>query len=346
MAEFRNAGAASGATNSRMKRFADAAAFARLSALVASVVLLTSRIMLLVHEFGGHAAPATLFGGRLLGWYLFLFAGGRVSYRLGNLDTNRRLVVSLGGIAFELAFGAIAFLLARRMRERPAAAFCLQCVGTVLVGHAAMYLARGVHYGFGDGALLAQRTGGARVVVVLAASALAVAVALAGGRRLSRYASSFFAGKTSRAAGAVLLVFACAGLVHGALAFSEVRLFPDPTYVRVMEDASIIAARDEVARRIDEARRRGEQLPSTEEQARLTQALERARRPWPLDPLLVLAVVAALVVGVVRGARDRRANDDASRLPTLPSWRAVAGVVAALAVVIGIILALRPLGAA
>jgi len=321
----------------------------RLSVLVASVVLLTSRVMLLVHEFVGHAAPAVLFGGRVTGWYLFLFAGGRVSYRLGPLDSGRRLVVSLGGIALELVIGAVAFLLARALRDRATAAFCQLCVGTVLVGHSAMYLARGVHYGFGDGAFLAQRLGGARVIVVVAASALAVGVAIAGGRRLSRFAASFFAGTPRRVASAVLLVFACAGLVHGGLAFTEVRCFSDPTWVRVMEAASVVAARDEVARRIAEARARGEQPPSAEEQARMMEALERARRPWPLDPFLVLAVVTGLGVGVVRGTRERRAMDavseDAPRATTLPSWRVVGGVLAALGVVIGVILVVRSLGA-
>lgn len=339
-----------------MQRIGTAAAFTRLSVLVASVALLTSRVMLLLHEFGGHAAPAALFGGRVTGWYLFLFAGGRVSYRLGPLDPARRLVVSLGGIALELVIGAAAFALARRMRrhgaDRATASFCLLAVGTVLVGHGAMYLARGVHYGFGDGAFLAQRLGASRVVVVLAASALAVGVAIAGGRRLARHAASFFGGTARRAAAAILLVFACAGLVHGALAFAEVRWFPDPAWVRVMESASVVAAREELARRVAEAKQRGEEL-SREEQARLLQALERARRPWPLDPVLVIAVVAGLVVGVARGTRERRSMDaanvdaaskDESSVATLPSWRAIGGVVAALATAIVIILVLRHLG--
>ena len=327
-----------------------AVAFTRLSVLVASVVLLTSRVMLLAHEFAGHAAPATLFGGRVTGWYLFVFAGGRVSYRLGQLGSGQRLVVSLGGIALELLIGAFAFVVARRQRERATTAFCLRCVGTVLVGHGAMYLARGVHYGFGDGALLAYRLGGtpARVIVVLLASALAVGVAVAGGRLLAHFAASFFAGTVRRSAAAVLLVFACAGLVHGALAFGEVRFFSDPTWVRVMENASVIAARDEVAKRIAEAKLRGEQPLSPEDEARMTEALERARRPWPLDPVLLLAVVTGLVLGVVRGTRERRAmeaaSDDASALPVLPSWRFVLGVLGALLLVVAVILVVRSFG--
>ena len=325
------------------------AAFTRLTVLVASVALLTSRVMLLAHEFVGHAAPATLFGGRVTGWYLFLFAGGRVSYRLGHVGTAQRLVVTLGGIALELVIGAVAFLVARRLRDRATASFCQLCVGTVLVGHGAMYLARGVHYGFGDGAFLAYRLGGARVVVVVVASARAVGVAATGGRLLARFAASFFAGTPRRAAAAVLLVFACAALVHGALAFGEVRLFSDPTWVRVMEDAAVVAARDEVAKRIAEATRRGEPPPSAEDQARMTEAVERARRPWPLDPVLLLAVVTGLVIGVTRGTREQRAteagSEDGSSVPILPSWRFVGGVLGGLALVVVVILVVRSFGA-
>ncbi len=301
--------------------------------------------MLLAHEFGGHAAPAKLFGGRVTGWYLFMFAGGRVSYRVPVLATGQRLVVTLGGIAIELVFGAVAFVLARRMRERAVAAFCLVAVGTVVVGHAAIYLARGVHYGFGDGAFLAQRLGGAREIVVFAASALAVGIALSGGRRLARLPASLFRGSPRRIAGATLLVFACAGLTHGALAVAETRWFPDPAWVAVMENASVAAARAELAQRIAEAKRRGEALPSTEEQERMMEALERARRPWPLDPVLLIAVIAALIAGVVRETRDVRGKKNDADDAALPSWRTVGRVAGALVVAIGVILVLRAVGA-
>ena len=316
--------------------------------------------MLLVHEFGGHAAPARLFGGHVTGWYLFVFAGGRVSYRVGQLDTGERLVVSLGGIAIELVVGGLAFLLARTARKRAVAAFCLLCVGTVLVGHAALYLARGVHYGFGDGRLLAQRLGAAHGLVTAAASALAVGAVASGGRRLARLPAALFTGTPRRVAGATLLVFACAGLLHGALAWSEVRWFPDPAYVRAMEDASVASARAELADRMAHAKRLGEALPSSEAQERMMQALERARRPWPLDPVLVVAIVAALALGVWRGAREVRASREtrsaneaneaneahrANDAATLPGWRTIGGVGGALLIAIAIILVLRQIGA-
>jgi hypothetical protein len=322
----------------------NAVAFTRLSVLVASVALLTSRVMLLVHEFVGHAAPATLFGGRVVGWYLFLFAGGRVSYRLGEMSDDRRLVVALGGISIELLVGALALLLARARRDRATVAFCLVFVGTVLVVHPAMYLARGVHYGFGDGALLGRQLGGSRVIVVMAASALGVGATLAGARRLARFAASFFAGTPRRVTSMILLVLVCAGLVHGVLAVTELHFSSDAGYSRAMESASVTSARDEMANRIARAKRLGEAVPSPEEQARMMKALERARRPWPLDPLLVLAVLTALVVGVVRGTREQRATEVETDPVDLPSWRDVHRILAALALVLAVILVVRSFG--
>jgi hypothetical protein len=319
---------------------------ARIFVLLTTVVLLTSRIMLLVHEFGGHGAPASIFGGRVTGWYLFLFAGGRVSYEIADLDVARRLVIGLGGIALELGLGGIAVLLAEKLRSRRAGglvAFVALASGTVVVGHGAVYLARGVHYGFGDGALLAQVLGGWRWLAVLGASTLAVAMALFAGRRLVVVPASLLAGSPARIAAVTLLMFACAGLVHGGLAWAEVRWFPDPAWVAIMEDASAAAARAELARRLAEARLRGQAPPPPVEQRRMLDDLERERRPWPLDPVLGTAVLAALAASVVRGARESRRTD--ADLAAAPSWRTIGVLAAALLLAIAVILVLRRVGA-
>jgi hypothetical protein len=310
--------------------------FARIVALVAAVALLTSRVMLLVHEFGGHGAPAVAFGGRITGFYLFLFAGGRVSYEMGGpLATGPRLIIGLGGIALELALGTLAFVIARWLRARHVMSFCFLCVGTMVVGHAAIYLARGVHYGYGDGAFVARLLGATRWTVVAAASAIAMAVAFFGGRRLAELPAAVLAGTPRRVAALTLLAFVCAGAVHGALAFAEIRWFPDPVYVKVMENASAASARVELGRRLEEAQRRGEVAPSSEERERMLAALERERRPWPLDPLLGASVLAALAAGVVIGARQRRTDVQ------LPSWRAIATVTSGLVLAVGVIIVLR-----
>lgn len=312
-------------------------AFARMLSLVSVVVLLTSRTMLLLHEFVGHGAAAVLFGGRITGWYLFLFAGGRVSYETDVLGAGPRLVVTLGGIALEIVIGAIAFVVARRLRTHALAAFCALCVGTVLVGHGAVYLARGVHYGYGDGAFLARLLGRSGVVVVLLASGLAVAAAVHGGRHLAELPRMVFAGSSKRIAGMALLVFVGAGLVHGALASVELRWFPDPKWVSIMEHASLVSARAELARRLEQARQRGDVVPSPAEQKRQLEALEDERRPWPLDPALAVTLMGGLVVGVRRGARAEGTGMTAKP----PSWPTIGALAGALALIVVVIFVLR-----
>lgn len=257
--------------------------------------------------------------------------------------------ITLGGIALELVFGAIAFGLARRLRARgrdaSIPAFCLVCVGVALVGHGAIYLARGVHYGFGDGAFLARLLGAYRVLVVGAAMGAAVWAAAYGGTRLAAVPARVFAGSAGRVVAMALLVFVGAGLVHGALAWSEIRWFPDPRWVAIMEDASVVTARAELAKKLAEAKSRGEPIPSAAEQERTLATLERASRPWPLDPVLATAVIAALVVGVVRGVRRSRRDQRGPVVgEVLPTWRTVASVVGALVLAVGLIFIVRQLG--
>ena len=130
-------------------------ALLRLVVLSACVGLLWSRVTLVLHELLGHAVTASLFGARVTGYHLFVFAGGRVSYRFPDERPGPRLVTSLGGIALELLVGAVALALARRAR-RPAVRYALASLAVIDAAHGAVYLARGTHYGYGDGALLAR----------------------------------------------------------------------------------------------------------------------------------------------------------------------------------------------
>jgi hypothetical protein len=316
-------------------RLSPSAAFTRLVLFVAAVVLLTSRTMLLLHEFVGHGAVATVLGGRVTAWRLFLFAGGRVSYQTEGLTMNERIVISLGGIALELVLGAIAFVIARRMRARFIVAFALWWSGAVVVAHAALYLARGVHYGFGDGMLLANRLEGSRWPVVVIASAIVLGTTFVAARHLAVLPAALLTGSRWSVASKTVLVFALAGALHGALAWVEIRYFPDTTWTSIMEDASVVKARAEIARRIAEARKRGEAVPSEEEQRRMQEELERARRPFPLDPVLYGGIAVALALGLLRGGRE--ALPGASP----PCWRAIGIVGALLLAALVIIAALR-----
>jgi hypothetical protein len=311
----------------------------RLFVLVALVMLLTSRVMLLVHEFVGHGLVAVLCGGHVTGWFLFLFAGGRVSYDIEGLSVGQRLCVSLGGITLQLVLGTMAIVFARRRPAGSLFGYALLCAGAIAAGHGGVYLARGVHYGFGDGALLGWWLGGGRWIVVLLASATTVAVAYAGGLGLAELPASLARGSAWRIAAVTVLLFAGAGLVHGALAWVEIHAFPDPAWVAVMEEAAAAEARAEVERRVAAARFRGETVPSTEEQQKMLDAIEREHRPWPLDPFLAVAVVGAFGAGLFRAAR-RRGRLDAHP----PTWRSIGGVAVSLVVACGAILLLRWVG--
>ena len=323
--------------------------FARLLALLTLVCLLTSRIMLLLHEFGGHGATATLLGGHITDWNLFLFAGGRVAYAYPDrgIAIAGRVLVSMGGIGLEVVLGALAFVVARRRRARPALRFSLFAVGTVLLGHGTLYLARGVHYGFGDGALVAWLLGAQRWPIVGAASALAIATGFHGGRRLARLAVPSL-GRGGWAAIQLMIVFLCAGAIHGGLALAEVTFFPDTRWAAIMEDASLVRARADLARRVAEAEQRGEALNEAERR-RILEATERARRPFPLDPWLAASVLLALGAGVIRGVRSversapgRPDGTDAPDAPDArPEWRTVGLLFCGLAVALGAILVLR-----
>ncbi len=312
----------------------------RLVALSACVGLLWSRVTLVLHELVGHALTASLFGARITGYHLFVFAGGRVSYRFPDERPVPRLVTSLGGIALELLIAAVALALARRAR-RPALRFALASLAVIDGAHAAVYLARGTHYGYGDGALLAEALGPAsRAALVVFAGAVAVASTVVLGREIGRLAAGWLGGTPRRVVGSMLLAATTSLAVHGALVWLELRVFPDERYAAVMQDAATARARDELARRLLEARRRGEPMPTDEERRRMLDALARSKRPWPLDPPLTLSVLAGVLVGLRRGARE--GTREGAGLNEL-SWRAVGLAALATLGATGVVVALRAL---
>lgn len=317
-------------------------ALLRLVVLSSCVGLLWSRVTLVLHELLGHAVTASLFGARVTGYHLFVFAGGRVSYRFPDERPGPRLVTSLGGIALELLVGAVALALARRAR-RPAVRYALASLAVIDAAHGAVYLARGTHYGYGDGALLAEALGPiTRTAIVACASAIAVVATLTAGRELGRLAAGWLPSSPRRVVASMVLAAVASLAVHGALAWGELRWFPDARYAALMQDAATARAKQELARRLLEARRRGEPLPSDEERRRLLEALARSKRPWPLDPPLALGVIAGALVGLARGAREGAAQP--SRRRTLTKREVGVAALAALAAV-GVVVVLRALEA-
>lgn len=123
-----------------------------------ALIVLASRAALAIHEIGGHALPAALFGATRITIRLSTLGGGYVDW-MGQIHGWRAIVVSLGGIALNLATGATAWLLSRR-RPRPGlSSTALLVFGAGSVAGAVVYLANGFYYGSGDPTGLAPDTG-------------------------------------------------------------------------------------------------------------------------------------------------------------------------------------------
>ena len=123
-----------------------------------ALMVLASRLALLIHELGGHALPAWIFGAGRITIRLSMLGGGYVDWA-GDLHGWRGVVASLGGIFLNLATGAGAWGLSRRLdRARPASAFLLMA-GAGSVAGAIVYLANGFYYGSGDPTGFAPETG-------------------------------------------------------------------------------------------------------------------------------------------------------------------------------------------
>ena len=118
-----------------------------------ALIILASRAALLIHEIGGHALPAWLFGGERITIRLSTLGGGSVEWD-PEFKGWRGVVASLGGIFLNLSTGALAWSLSRRLK-RPS----LLIFGAGSVAGAIVYLANGFYYGSGDPAGFAPDTG-------------------------------------------------------------------------------------------------------------------------------------------------------------------------------------------
>ncbi len=255
----------------------------------------------MLHEFIGHGGVATLAGGRVTQWHLFLFAGGRIEFDLPDaLSWWWELAIQLGGCALESVVAPIAFLLARRCRGAPAMGLC--ALGAIDAVHALVYVGRGTHYGYGDGILLHEALGPmGRGALVSLATGAAIAISSLGARAFSRHAAECIPGASGGVRlGALVVAVVVASGVHAALAFGELALVPDPAYARLMEDRALAEAR-----RTIERERRAAPL-SPEELERLARARAATKAPLPLDPLLFGGIGLGLVAGARSGVRRAR----------------------------------------
>lgn len=296
-----------------------------LAAVFALVALATSRVTLVAHELVGHGLTAVALGADLTGYRLFLFGGGWVSYRWphGPPGEAGSMAVALGGIALELVAGLLALALVTRTRG-PVARAGLLATATILLLHAGFYLAAGTHHGFGDGRAVHEALGAARWAVVLPAAIAVVAGGFFLAARLAREVVGWVDGRPLARAGQILAAAVLAAAFHGALTFGERALTADAQYARVMEHEDVRLVARDLARYAAEARQLRGRGPTPAELAAARARLQQEHRPFPLAPLLAVALGLACAAGLWRAVT--RARDATTPRADAPSrWRAALG---------------------
>lgn len=261
----------------------------RLGALLACVALATTRLGLLAHELVGHGGTAMAVGGKVTEVRLFWFAGGWIRYA-GVPSLTAALAVAMGGIAVETVCGTALWFavrgdtLGRRIVRGCAAAIVL---------HASWYLATGAFSGYGDGILLYNVLGSARIPVALAAGAVTCGAAFLGAREVL---GALAATQPRHRIAGTVTALALAGGLHAGLTFGELRVRQDRLYAGMMKPERT----REVARDVMRWDREHPEAAAPERAAEL-QKIEAAHPPtFPFMLALALATAASVLAGAFR----------------------------------------------
>jgi hypothetical protein len=312
----------------------------RLAALLAGIALATSRIGLIGHELVGHGGMALACGARIVDVELFWFAGGWIRYQFAEPTLPGMLAIAMAGIGLELVVGAALWaFVARGSRGIPrpgVGSRLVRGVGAALVVHATWYLATGAFHGFGDGLVLYQVLGAARVPVAVAAGLVTCTAAFLAARSLLGLLAATLRGSTRARVLGVIVAAVLAGGLHAGLAWGELVVRRDATYTATMQhqrDRDIAAEyaqwqREQAARgaAIDEAQRRAER-----------ERLAAKHKTFPFVWLLAAATVASVIAGAVRA---RSVADEPIRGSLLIRTWLVAAVAICAVIVIDLLVAM------
>ncbi|MEZ4399347.1 MAG: hypothetical protein R3B06_04975 [Kofleriaceae bacterium] len=304
---------------------------ARLAAWALAVSLVVTRLGLLAHELIGHGGAALAVGGHVVDLRLYAVGGGWIEYGGWAAWSSAAVgVVSLAGIAVELAVAAMLGASARRRRAGPGAT-ALAGAAWGLAVHAGVYLVVGLADGVGDGAWAYRRLGGLHVAAAVAiAVATAAAAAVAAGRLGRQLAAMTRATTRGRRAAVVAAALALAGGAHAGLVVAELALRRDATYAAVMAPERTRAIERELAAWRARAAQAGPVTPAAEGAAR--RAIARAHPDRRLGPALVGLVVVAGLAGLGRALTS--AGGPPRPLPRGAALGAVAAAAAAISLVI------------
>lgn len=275
----------------------------KLSLFFFFLLFLAGRIGLCLHEFAGHALTWRLMGGRLSGFSLFIFGGGRVQFShtpsFTNLSVVQQLTVHLSGIAVELAVGIILSILAIFLSSSGTIRALLVSAAGVLIVHALFYLTVGTYYGSGDGRLLfTLLQGGIRQTFLLLTFAMTIAAAFLISYQFSPIVKSWLGDESSKKGLVITIPCACvAVLFHGALTLGERIVVKDEVYARVKISENDRQKEAELLRFIADYKMEHGKRPDQENLRIVEKALRKKYWQCPLEIFLGLGIMATSLFG-------------------------------------------------
>lgn len=194
----------------------------KLSLLLSSIGLMTSRFTLLLHEFVGHGLPTLIFGGKVTGFYLYLFGGGYLTTTLpSEITTFEKFIIMMGGIALEIVLAILLFKVSSIFKNN-----YLKIVATtsslILVLHSLTYFILGTNYGYGDGLFIYSHWGPLLPLTLPLCCVLIFATGFLAGKTYDTF-KYFLNGMQNPRNRVLCLVIAAlfAGSFHAALTYGE-----------------------------------------------------------------------------------------------------------------------------
>ena len=315
----------------------------KLSLFFFFLLFLAGRIGLFLHEFAGHALAWCLMGGKLSGFRLFLFGGGRVQYsythNLSNLSVMQELTVQLSGIAVELAVGiiltimAVFWIITRQIRA------LLVSAASVLIVHALFYLTVSTYYGSGDGHLVFTiLQGGVRQTFLFLTFGMTLAAAFLISYQFSPMIKSWLESDSPKQKTWMIMIGACiAVLLHGMLTMGERIVVNDTVYASVKTSENERLKKAALSKYIADYMEKYGAQPDNEQIQNLKKELKQKYWQYPLDIFLGIGIVIASLFGYFKSQH----NEYQDSKPII--WKDIFSLGSASILVAGLILILNRL---
>jgi len=288
----------------------------KLSLFFFFLLFLAGRIGLFLHEFAGHALAWHVMGGRLAGFRLFIFGGGRVQYdqmhRLSNLSLTQQLTIQLSGIVVELAVGIILAVLVIFLSTTRSIKALLVSLAGVLIVHALFYLTVGTYYGSGDGHLLFNLfQEGVRRNFLIFTSTMAFGAAFLISYQFSPIIKSWLEdGYINRGKWIILCCACIAVLFHTMLTIGERILVNDTGYARIKTSENERLKAAELSKFIAAYIEKYGTQPDNEQIQNLKKELKKKFWQFPLDIFLGIGIVVVSLFGFFKSRHDAYQDSD------------------------------------